>query len=247
MRAGEVDIAHTGSMAYLLAHEQAGAEAIAARGRADGTPGVYYSVLIANPHSDVRSLRDLEERSAELKIAFTDSASTSGYLIPFTFLEGIGLAPTRDFREVFFALSHLNAAMSVSSGKVDVAAMSASTLERLFREGQLSRQEVRLLWKSQAIPTGPVSVRGALPRSLRAEIQEAYVSMHVKRPAAFAKIRQILNSPEMIYLAVDDTRWEQLRARALEFGSLQLAENRRGISQKAALTLNAHPNPAVRQ
>ncbi|MFW5883307.1 MAG: phosphate/phosphite/phosphonate ABC transporter substrate-binding protein, partial [Verrucomicrobiota bacterium] len=100
MRSKKIDIAQTGSMAYLLAHNKAGAEAIVTRGLPGGVPGIYHSAIVTSPKSGLNSLEEVQAKAKDLTLSFTAAASTSGHLVPRTKLESMGLVPERDFAQV---------------------------------------------------------------------------------------------------------------------------------------------------
>ncbi|MCS7071126.1 MAG: phosphate/phosphite/phosphonate ABC transporter substrate-binding protein, partial [Anaerolinea sp.] len=84
MAAGRADAMEVGPFAYILAAEVANAEAIAVANYEvevdlNEIPG-YFSLMFTKKGSGIASIADLEGRS----FAFTDPASTSGYLVPAT-------------------------------------------------------------------------------------------------------------------------------------------------------------------
>lgn len=78
MRNKHIDMAWFGPFSYVLAVEQAGAEAIVNGYRRDTKKATYKSIIITRAGSGIKTLDDLKNRS----FAFVDPASTSGYLIP---------------------------------------------------------------------------------------------------------------------------------------------------------------------
>lgn len=77
MKKDRVDIAWFGPLAYVLAEQEAGAEAFAVGVRTNGQ-STYKSLFVVPNGSPVQSLKDLKGKS----VAFVDPASTSGALIP---------------------------------------------------------------------------------------------------------------------------------------------------------------------
>jgi phosphonate transport system substrate-binding protein len=148
MRAGRADAMEVGPFAYVLAAQEANAEAIAIlqyddelnldnaeeRIDVDLIPG-YYSLLFTVKGSGIRSIADLEGRS----FAFSDPASTSGYLVPATaIMVGAGLdgpAALEDFANVVFSGNHPAAVLSVAQGTTDAGATFDANLPAQAREG----------------------------------------------------------------------------------------------------------------
>jgi len=74
MRNGKLEIGEFGPLGYVLAHQVARAEAVAAFGSADGKPVTYWASVVTYPTSGIKTIADLRGRS----FAFSDAASTSG-------------------------------------------------------------------------------------------------------------------------------------------------------------------------
>lgn len=126
MAAGRADAMEVGPFSYVLAADVANAEAIAVANygievNRDETPG-YYSVLFTTKGSGIESIEDLEGRS----FAFTDPASTSGYLVPANeFLTTMGFddaTQIEEFAQLQFAGNHPSAVQVVADGTVEAGA-----------------------------------------------------------------------------------------------------------------------------
>ena len=127
MRAGRADAFEVGPFSYVLAADVANAEAIAVGNYVTEVdtsilPG-YYSVMFTKKGSGIESIEDLEGRT----FAFTDPASTSGYLIPATdVMDEMGF-DSKDqldtfFGELQFAGSHPASVLAVSNDTTDAGA-----------------------------------------------------------------------------------------------------------------------------
>ncbi|MCK4488105.1 MAG: phosphate/phosphite/phosphonate ABC transporter substrate-binding protein, partial [Desulfobacterales bacterium] len=78
MRKKRVDIAWFGPLSYVLAEQEAGAEAFAVGVRKSTGKSTYRSCFVVPGDSPAQSLKDLAGKS----VAFVDPASTSGGLVP---------------------------------------------------------------------------------------------------------------------------------------------------------------------
>ncbi|MDZ4765887.1 MAG: phosphate/phosphite/phosphonate ABC transporter substrate-binding protein [Chloroflexota bacterium] len=147
MRAGNADGMEVGPFSYVLAAQEANAEAIAVANFQEGItveqaqaidtealPG-YYSLLFTLKGSGIASIADLAGRS----FAFTDPASTSGYLIPATSIMTAMTfeEPTQieEFAEIVFAGNHPSAVLSVANGTTDAGATFDGSLPAQADEG----------------------------------------------------------------------------------------------------------------
>jgi len=106
----ETDIAWLATFAYLLANEKFGAEVELTTVR-NGLEK-YKGQFVALAGSGIEDINDIEGKV----IAFTDAASTSGYIYPSALLSKKGIKPARSL----FAGGHPQAILSVYQGTADV-------------------------------------------------------------------------------------------------------------------------------
>lgn len=106
----ETDIAWLATFAYVLAHEKYGAEVELTAVRQGMEK--YRGQFVAQAGSGIDSIEDIEDKV----IAYTDAASTSGYLYPSALLKQKGIKPAR----TFFAGGHPQAILAVYQGRADV-------------------------------------------------------------------------------------------------------------------------------
>ena len=212
MRARKIDIIRAGgSFTYMIAHEKAGAEALVAVGTGSAGPGLYQSALVTAADSGLNSIEDLKARAKEIDFAFVDPASTSGHLIPRAFLEAEGLDPERDFKELIFTMSHLNSVMTIRSGKVRAGAISLSTMNRMIEQKRLDPAELKILWTSPPIPTGPVMVRKDLPKAIKQGIQAAYLALNDNDGPLMTAMRSVYRRDDLTFFSAEDRDWDGLR------------------------------------
>lgn len=126
MAAGRADAMEVGPFSYVLAAEVANAEAVAVANYEvevdlNEVPG-YFSLMFTRKGSGITSIADLEGRS----FAFTDPASTSGYLVPATDIllaqEFDDPAQIEEFASVSFAGNHPSAVLAVVNETVEAGA-----------------------------------------------------------------------------------------------------------------------------
>lgn len=227
MRAEKVDMISGSSLTYLLAAQEAGAEAIVARGFPDGAMGGYRSVIAVPRNSPIRSMADLKAHAKNLVFAFAEPASTSGYLYPRVGLQNAGINPNTDFKKVVFSGNHLATVMTLKAGQVDAAGFMQSILPRLIDMHKIQPGDVRVLWTSDLIPNGPYAVRKALPEQFKKEIQAALLAMPVKDPALWANINSLFRTQDSgtVPVAVTDANYDGLRKYAAQVKDFNFAQN----------------------
>ncbi len=184
MRAGKLEIGEFGPLGYVLAHQVAKAEAVAAFGDKAGKPDTYWASLVTWPGSGIKTVADIRGHS----FAFSDPASTSGHLFPAYGLRKAGIDPDKDIKPVF-AGSHTSSFEALYNHKVDAGELNSEQLESAKQRGHYKNGDVVFLWKSDPIPTDPITVRGDLPPELKARLTAALQTLDLTTlPAADRKI-----------------------------------------------------------
>ena len=168
MRNGKLELAEFGPLGYVLAHQVAKAEAVAAFGSADGKPVTYWASVITYPSSGIKTVADIRGRS----FAFSDAASTSGHLFPAYGLRKAGLDPDQDVKAIY-AGSHTASFEAIYNHKVDAGELNSEQLESATQRGHYKDGDMVFLWKSDPIPTDPFAVRGDLPDALKKKLTDA--------------------------------------------------------------------------
>ena len=167
MRNGKLDIGEFGPLGYVLAHQVAKAEAVAAFGTADGKPDTYWASLVTYPESGIKTVADIKGHS----FAFSDPASTSGHLFPAYGLRKGGIDPDKDIKAIY-AGSHTSSFEALYNHKVDAGELNSEQLESAKQRGHYKDGDLVFLWKSDPIPTDPFCLRGTLPDAFKKRVTE---------------------------------------------------------------------------
>ncbi len=130
MRNGKLEIGEFGPLGFVLAHQVAKAEAVAAFGTADGKPDTYWASLVTYPSSGIKTAADIRGHS----FAFSDPASTSGHLFPAYGLRKAGLDPDKDIKAIY-AGSHTASFEAIYNHKVDAGELNSEQLESATQRG----------------------------------------------------------------------------------------------------------------
>ncbi len=185
MAAKKVDIGLYGPFSYIIADKQQHLTPLVVRVRQD--MGVTYnSLLVVHSDTPFRTLEDIRGK----KIAFVNSASTSGYIIPYALFTSRGIDISKHFSDHYFAGSHDLVAEDVLNGVCDVGAMSKSILKGLEQRKQVDTSKLRILWESEPIPGSPFVARADLNEKLRADFIEAMLSIHTAAPETLGAFSQ---------------------------------------------------------
>lgn len=175
MRKKRVDVAWFGPLSYLLAEQEAGAEAFAVGIRAGSNSPTYKSIIVTRCGSGIRTIKDLKGKS----VAFVDPASTSGGLVPtYMVRQATGAMPQDYFGKFTYAGSHDAAELAVKNGTVDAAADADVTYERMLAKGLISRDTNCIIAESAPLPGPPLAWRGDLALDLKKRIADAVMNAH---------------------------------------------------------------------
>ncbi|HXP76759.1 MAG TPA: phosphate/phosphite/phosphonate ABC transporter substrate-binding protein [Stellaceae bacterium] len=162
MRNGKLEIGEFGPLGYVLAHQVAKAEAVAAFSNAKGEPDTYWASIVVPKGSPLKSVADIKGHS----FAFSDPASTSGHLFPAYGLRKAGLDPDTDLKGIY-AGSHTASFEALYNKKVDAGELNSEQVESATQRGHYTDGDVVFLWKSDPIPNDPISVYGDLPEGFK--------------------------------------------------------------------------------
>jgi phosphonate transport system substrate-binding protein len=162
MRSGKLEMGEFGPLGYVLAHQVAKAEAVAAFGTKEGAPDTYWASIVTYPGSGITTVAEIRGHS----FAFSDPASTSGHLFPAYGLRKAGIDPEKDIRPIY-AGSHTSSFEALYNHKVDAGELNSEQLESAKQRGHYKDGDLVVLWKSDPIPNDPIAVRDDLPAGFK--------------------------------------------------------------------------------
>lgn len=171
LEGGELDVAFSCGLPYVIDHQRFGLELLAAPEVYDGP--IYYSYVIVPADSPVQSFEGLRG----LRYAFSDPLSNSGWLVPTYQLARRGTTPDAFFKRAIFTYSHSESIEAVAVKFVDGASVDSYVYDFLAatRPGLVSR--TRVIERSAAHPIPPLVVRAGVPASVKAALRAALLRM----------------------------------------------------------------------
>ncbi len=203
MRAKKVDVAWLGSFSYVLAAQEAGAEAFIAGVRKSTGKASYTSLIFVRGDAPYQSVMDLRGKS----FAFVDPASTSGHLFPRAGMVKMGIAdPAAFFSQVVFAGAHDAAQLAVLNRRVDGGASNDRVMDNLIKRGDLKPGDLRIIHRSGPIPLGPIAWRRDLPEATKAGLKRSFLGM---RDVTFGTLGELTH-----FVEVSDRTYDIVRETA---------------------------------
>lgn len=133
----------------------------------------FRSVFITGPASGITSLEGLKGKT----FSFGAPSSTSGHLMPRSFLLQAGIDPDRDFRRVAFSGAHDATALSVAGGKVDAGALNISVWEKLVADRKVDPATLRVFYTTPPYYDYNWSVRSDMDPALMKKVRDAFLAL----------------------------------------------------------------------
>jgi len=192
MRFGKVHLAWYGNKSAMEAVDRAEGEVFVQTVSAQGHPG-YWSLILAPKDSPLNSVEDLLKCDKSLNFGLGDPNSTSGFLVPTTFVFAANkVDPKECFANVTNA-NHETNAMAVANGQLDAATNNTENLALIEKNDPEAFARVKVIWKSPLIPADPIVWRKDLPQETKDKVREFFLTYGTEQSKGdAAKEREIL-------------------------------------------------------
>jgi phosphonate transport system substrate-binding protein len=155
MRFNKVQVAWFGNKSAMEAVDRSNGEIFAQTVDKDGNPG-YWSHIIVHKDSPFKTLDDVLKCDKSLDFGIGDPNSTSGFLVPTTFIfSARDIDPKACFKTVR-AANHEANALAVANKLVAAASNNNENLRRLEKTAPDKAKEIRVIWTSPLIPSDPL-------------------------------------------------------------------------------------------
>jgi phosphonate transport system substrate-binding protein len=175
MRFNKVQLAWYGNKSCMEAVDRANAEIFAQIIDKDGHPG-YWSYLITQKDSDIKSIDDVIKNGEKYTFGNGDPNSTSGFLIPGYYVFALNnINPEKYYKRMIISNHEANA-LAVAMKQVDFATNNNLDLDRLKATHPDLYKNIRVFWKSPLIPNDPIAWRKDLPADLKAKLKTFFVN-----------------------------------------------------------------------
>jgi phosphonate transport system substrate-binding protein len=175
MRFDKVQVAWFGNKSAMEAVDRANGEIFAQSVDAEGNPG-YWSLLLANVDSPLASLDDVLKCDGTLNFGLGDPNSTSGFLVPMTFVFAKNsVDPKQCFKTVTNA-NHETNLMAVANKQVDVATNNTENLRRLETTNPDAAAKVKIIWQSPLIPSDPIVWNKTIDQDVKDKVMTFFMS-----------------------------------------------------------------------
>ncbi|GAB1583787.1 phosphonate ABC transporter substrate-binding protein [Phyllobacterium phragmitis] len=175
MRFNKVQLAWYGNKSAMEAVDRADGQIFAQSVPVGGEPG-YWSLVIVPKDSKLQTIDDVLKCDHSLNFGLGDVNSTSGYLVPMTFVFAKnGIDAKKCFKNVTNA-NHETNAMAVANGQVDAAANNTENMALIKENNPEAYAKIREIWRSPLIPSDPLVWRKDLPAEAKAKIRDFFLT-----------------------------------------------------------------------
>ena len=166
----KVDLAWFGGFTFVQASVRSGGKVIPVAQREEDEK--FRSVFItADPA--IAQLADLKGKD----VSFGSQSSTSGHLMPRSFLLQAGIDPDKDFRRVAYSGAHDATIAAVASGKVQAGALNISVWDKFVADKKVDTAKVRVFHTTPTYYDYNWTVHAEMPAAQREKLTQALLTL----------------------------------------------------------------------
>ncbi len=171
----QVDMAWFGGFTFVQASVRSGGKAVPLVQREEDEK--FRSVFITTDDK-IKALADLKGKT----LSFGSQSSTSGHLMPRSFLLAAGVDPEKDVKRVAYSGAHDATVAAVASGKVDAGALNISVWEKLVADKKVDPAKVRVFHTTPPYYDYNWTVHAAMPAATRDKLAKAFLDLSKATP-----------------------------------------------------------------
>jgi phosphonate transport system substrate-binding protein len=170
-----VDLAWFGGFTFVQANVRSGGKAVPLVQREEDEK--FRSVFITTD-ANIKTLADLKGKT----VSFGSQSSTSGHLMPRSFLLAAKLDPDTDFKRVAYSGAHDATIAAVASGKVDAGALNISVWEKFVADKKVDTTKVRAFFTTPPYYDYNWTVHADMPAALKEKLSKAFLDLNKNTP-----------------------------------------------------------------
>ncbi len=171
----QVDLVWFGGFTFVQALVRSGGKAIPLVQREEDAK--FRSVFITTDDR-IKTLADLKGKT----LSFGSTSSTSGHLMPRSFLLAANVDPDKDLRRVAYSGAHDATVAAVASGKVDAGALNVSVWEKLVEDKKVDPAKVRVFFTTPTYFDYNWTVHADMPAAQRERLARAFLDLSPATP-----------------------------------------------------------------
>ncbi len=171
----QVDLAWYGGFTFVQANVRSGGKAVPLVQREEDEK--FRSVFITSDPG-IKTLADLKGKN----VSFGSQSSTSGHLMPRSFLLQANIDPDKDFKRVAYSGAHDATIAAVAAGKVEAGALNISVWEKFVAEGKVDTTKVKVFYTTPGYFDYNWTVHADMPAAQREKLSKAFLALDKSTP-----------------------------------------------------------------
>lgn len=192
----QVDLAWFGGLTFVQASNRSGGKAIPLVQREEDEK--FRSVFITSDAS-IKSLADLKGKT----LSFGSASSTSGHVMPRSFMLDAKINPDTDLKRVAYSGAHDATIAAVAAGKVDAGAVNISVWEKFVADKKVDASKVFVFYTTPAYFDYNWTVHADMPAAMRERLAKAFLDLN-KNTAEGKEILELQRATRFIPTKVDN-------------------------------------------
>ncbi len=202
----KTDLAWFGGFTFVQAHVRSGGKALPLVQREEDER--FRSVFITSDPA-ISKLADLKGKD----VSFGSQSSTSGHLMPRSFLLQAGVDPDKDFKRVAYSGAHDATIAAVASGKVQAGALNSSVWDKFVAEKKVDPAQVRVFFTTPPYFDYNWTVHADMPAALREKLSAALLALS-RDTAEGKEILELQRATRFVPTKVDNYKGIEAAARS---------------------------------
>lgn len=166
----QVDLAWFGGFTFVQANVRSGGKVIPLVQREEDER--FKSVFITTDPA-IKGLADLKGKT----LSFGSQSSTSGHLMPRSFLMQASIDPDKDLRRVAYSGAHDATIAAVAAGKVDAGALNISVWDKFVADKKVDPAKVRAFYTTPPYFDYNWTVHADMPAATREKLAKAFLDL----------------------------------------------------------------------
>jgi phosphonate transport system substrate-binding protein len=204
----KVDLAWFGGFTFVQANVRSGGKVIPLVQREEDEK--FKSVFITSDPA-IKTLADLKGKD----VSFGSQSSTSGHLMPRSFLLQAGLNPEKDFKRVAFSGAHDATIAAVASGKVQAGALNISVWDKFVADKKVDTEKVRVFYTTPPYYDYNWTVHADMPAATRQKLADALLSLSKATPEG-KEILELQRATKFVPTKAENYKGIEAAARSAE-------------------------------
>ncbi|MEY4295116.1 MAG: hypothetical protein RLY82_804 [Pseudomonadota bacterium] len=167
----QIDLAWFGGLTFVQANIRSGGRMIPLVQREEDEK--FRSVFITSDPA-IKTLADLKGKT----LSFGSASSTSGHVMPRSFMLDAKVNPDTDLKRVAYSGAHDATIAAVAAGKVDAGAVNISVWDKFVTEKKVDAAKVRVFYTTPAYFDYNWTVHTDMPAAMRERLAKAFLDLN---------------------------------------------------------------------